>query len=293
MRKILKDVVPTPAINVYRKIKRRKRYLEIVNDLPENVIVSYPKCGRTWLRAIINSSFYFQFPQFAEEGFDQDVKSLMHLSTLDNTFPPLQMTHDGKPMYHHHGELYKYKREYYDRNVLLLTREPKDTLISWYFHLTERDQKNKISKENLDLSSIYAFLMNEYGGIKTYIQFYNLWLAELKKMKSHKVVRYEDIRKDPVEQVVEIFRFFGVESIGHEAIKQAVDKNELQKMKNRERQNLYNSDVIGVKNEQTSNENAFKVRRGKIGGFKDYLSTQEIEAIDSIIKKNLNHEFGY
>ena len=66
-----------------------------------------------------------------------------------------------------------------------------------------------------------------------------------------------------------------------------------QKMKNRERQNLYNSDVIGVKNEQTSNENAFKVRRGKIGGFKDYLSTQEIEAIDSIIKKNLNHEFGY
>ena len=148
-------------------------------------------------------------------------------------------------------------------------------------------------RRTIDLSSIYAFLMNEYGGIKTYIQFYNLWLAELKKMKSHKVVRYEDIRKDPVEQVVEIFRFFGVESIGHEAIKQAVDKNELQKMKNRERQNLYNSDVIGVKNEQTSNENAFKVRRGKIGGFKDYLSTQEIEAIDSIIKKNLNHEFGY
>jgi hypothetical protein len=42
-----------------------------------------------------------------------------------------------------------------------------------------------------------------------------------------------------------------------------------------------------------SDPNTFKVRRGQVGGYRDYFSAEELEAIDALLQGALPPELGY
>ena len=42
-----------------------------------------------------------------------------------------------------------------------------------------------------------------------------------------------------------------------------------------------------------SDPNTFKVRRGQVGGYRDYFSAKELEAIDALLQDALPPELGY
>jgi len=42
-----------------------------------------------------------------------------------------------------------------------------------------------------------------------------------------------------------------------------------------------------------SNPESYKVRRAKVGGYRDYFSAEEITKIDVDIRRTLSPEFGY
>ena len=41
------------------------------------------------------------------------------------------------------------------------------------------------------------------------------------------------------------------------------------------------------------NADSFKVRRAKVGGYRDYLSDEEVARVDAYVEKHLRPEFGY
>jgi alcohol sulfotransferase len=41
------------------------------------------------------------------------------------------------------------------------------------------------------------------------------------------------------------------------------------------------------------NPDSYKVRRAKVGGFRDYFSDEQVQQIESYIRANLNPIFGY
>jgi hypothetical protein len=41
------------------------------------------------------------------------------------------------------------------------------------------------------------------------------------------------------------------------------------------------------------NPDSFKVRRAKVGGFRDYFSLAELDVIDTLVKKDLSTIFKY
>ncbi|MEQ8476374.1 MAG: sulfotransferase domain-containing protein [Fulvivirga sp.] len=291
MKQTLKTLLPELIINKIRKRKRRPIYQELVKNLPDNVIVSYPKCGRTWLRLIINHAFYFEYPELFGGNPKEYIDTLLRLNEKSKTFPKLQMTHDGRPMYYHYRELFRDKKLYKEKKVLFLVREPKDTLISWYFHLTQRG--TSLKKKEFDLTSIENFIMGHYGGLKTIIRFYNDWIKAKNQCKDFKIVKYEDMRNHPIDSVKEILSFFNVKDISLSSIAKSVEFNDFSKMKQKEKENFYGTNAIGVSSDKQDNNDAYKVRKGKVGGYKDYLSDSTIDSIDKIIKNSLNHEVGY
>jgi mono/diheme cytochrome c family protein len=42
-----------------------------------------------------------------------------------------------------------------------------------------------------------------------------------------------------------------------------------------------------------ANPNSYKVRRAKVGGYKDYFDDQQVEQIDAYVAKNLSPFFDY
>ena len=43
----------------------------------------------------------------------------------------------------------------------------------------------------------------------------------------------------------------------------------------------------------TNDKDSFKMRKGKVGGYKEHLTKADIEYINDEIQKNLKPEFGY
>jgi hypothetical protein len=44
---------------------------------------------------------------------------------------------------------------------------------------------------------------------------------------------------------------------------------------------------------EASNPESFKVRRGKVGGYRDYLSPEQAAALDQLVSGRLSPAFGY
>ena len=239
-------------------------------------VVSFPKSGRTWLRAMLSHVFHqafelsnFQLLQFA------------NLHQLDKRIPRILFTHD-EPYKVGPDKLSGNKNKYYHRRLVYLVRDPRDVVVSMYFHRTRRDRDLTVS--------LPEFVFGEQGGLSTVLAFYNNWAKELAKIKCLLVLRYEDMRADTPGKLSELFHFMGLQ-IGYTTIRSAVEQADFARMKEIEDKGEYARGYLrpGDKNDQDS----FKVRRGKVGGYVDYFSPDELAEINARIAEQLDPFYGY
>ena len=98
------------------------------------VLVSFPKCGRTWLRVMIGRSFqrHFGLPD------DADLVELDRLAELDPRVPSVLVTHDDDPQWKAPAEVERDKGSYRHGRVILLVRDPRDVIVSLYHQMGGR-----------------------------------------------------------------------------------------------------------------------------------------------------------
>ena len=106
-------------------------------------IISYPKSGRTWLRALIG--------KYLSKKHNLPNKKLLETEyiTKVSNIPIARFTHDGaewtqgnplKLLLHiEYYNLPKNKSKYKNKNVILLQRDIKDTVVSAYFQSITQD----------------------------------------------------------------------------------------------------------------------------------------------------------
>jgi hypothetical protein len=134
------------------------------NTPPGTFVISYPKCGRTWLRAIIGKYLILKY-DLSESNIVASDKIAQR-----SGLAKLSFTHDESAM----RALKSYKtytanrEQYAQHSVILLARDIKDTLVSAYFQASRR-----ISVFN---GSISEFIRDEKFGAKKIISFYQLWI---------------------------------------------------------------------------------------------------------------------
>lgn len=234
------------------------------------VVVSFPKSGRTWLRATL--TFYW-----AERYglVDPPLLEFANLHYLDRRIPKIYFTHDEEAS-SRPDELSRDKSRYQGKRVLFVSRDPRDVCVSQYFHRSRRDQ-------DLD-QPIFEFASGEAGGLRTTIEFMNIWSEALKKIPRSLRITYEAMHAEPEATLAQILRFLGEEP-DPGAIRIAFERSRFDRLQSLERTGAFSSGRLTAGD--TADTDSYKVRRGKVGGFADYFDAEQQRRLNEIVRQHL------
>lgn len=241
-------------------------------------LVSYPKCGRTWLRLLMISALRRQFGiQHAPHTLE-----LFEITQGAPQLPRILVTHGGSPHLGTPDQISTNASAYAKSKVVLLIRDPRDALVSLYFHMKYRCGS--------DIGELHDFIHGRQGGIDTVIAFYNQWAADRTTPKAFHVIRYESLHARPVNELTTLFHFLGIHDMEEDSLRYAVDQCCFARMRDLEHRDALRCDKL--RPGDVSNTESYKTRRGVVGGFRDYLSPTQIQTLEARINTGLSDFFG-
>ena len=274
-----------------------------VDPTVDTYIISFPKCGRTWLKLMIGRAIVGHLDISNTNLLDTLLDSKFPLAKLDPSLPKIQFTHDDDPHWKKPNELMKTKRPYQNTKVIFLVRDPRDLVVSTYFEQKKRvqfwinslketphlqDYQERLKPYEGDLS---AYLNEEVGSIDTILNFYNIWAENKDVPREFLLTRYEDIHKNPHGELCRILEFLGIVNIKDEVLDEAVKYASFDNMRQMEEAEMANS--YSLKATDKNDPESYKTRKGTVGGFVEYLSAEEIQAINRKINETLADFYGY
>jgi len=266
------------VIKIFRRnlSRRARRYARA-----EVFIVSIPKSGRTWLRVFLHAYFC----QLRSREFTLDPKELFSRGDV----PEFVFTHDawsfltarklsdritGKPLVPP-GQARR-------KRILLLARDPRDVMVSLFFQLSKRTHRYG--------GELAAMIRDRKVGFARIVDVMNGWMKEWAGRENFKLVRYEDCRRSPEETFRQVLRFIGGSAIDEAALAHAVNFSSFENMKQLETSGKAKNKRLRPGNQD--DPESYKVRRGRVGGFKEYLKAEDLQYVENAMK-TLDRRFGY
>lgn len=254
------------------------------------VVVSFGKSGRTWLRVMMSHLFRVMYglPANAILGFD-------NFHNLNRAVPKIFFTHDN--YIKDFTNDFETKQPFYKKRVILLARDPRDVAVSQFFQWKFRIKPSKVAINNYpprgsDIS-LYDFITGDNGGSMQAVSNYlNLWAKEADKLDNFHLVRYEDLRVEPHRELRAMLDFMHVDA-SQENVDAAVEYSSYENMKKMESKQQFRLAGGRMMPRDKNNPNSYKVRRAKVGGYRDYFSDEEVLAIDSLLSEQLDPLFAY
>ncbi|MFW5974638.1 MAG: sulfotransferase domain-containing protein [Bacteroidota bacterium] len=238
-------------------------------------IVSYPKCGRTWLRVMLAKYVQeaFNIPDFTPGDCKKryDILNVRFSHDQGNWVPA--------PI--HASKIHTPSTKFYDYPLVFVVRDPRDVLVSSYMHLRYREKLYK--------GSISEFIRDKHVGIEKIVNFFNVWAQILDQHSRCLCVSYEDMQKAPSEQFENILRTIGITDIDLDALRKAVSFSSFENMKRMEATGKGHSPWLQAGD--TKDERTYKTRKGKIGDYLEHLEKDDIEFLDRLINQKLSAYF--
>ncbi len=272
------------------RVERRMRGWEEARKLPhaDGVIVSFGKSGRTWFRVLI--SRYFAHKYGLTEG------CIMEFDEFHRTnpkIPVLFFTHDNylKDFMGHDRKLDLYGGS----RVILMVRDPRHTAVSQYFQWKHRivARKKVINAYPQGDLEVPAFIMGEEAGIPKIIGFMNDWAKDMVRFPNLLLIKYEDLKADTAGELGRALRFLGQTPTDAE-LADAAQFASVENMRKMEQQNAGKLTANArLKPADANDPSSFKVRRAKVGGWRDYVTEEQAIAIDDMVRERLDPVYGY
>lgn len=245
----------------------------------KTLIVSYPKTGRTWVRMLLGKAIC------ARHGLDEAlIFKPLELSRAAG-IPRLIFTHDrAVPVEETGFEAFNPdKSPYRGKRVVFLLRDPRDVAVSLYFHLTKRAPRFH--------GTLSEFVRDERFGVASSMRFYRAWHESRNIPQTFLPIRYEEMVADSAGALRSILGCVGAEGIDDAIVARVAEACAFENMRSLEREGkmghpkLLPGDV--------ADEESYKVRRGKIGGYVDYLSPEDIAYADGVIAEMASPLYPY
>jgi len=259
---------------------RLKRDLRDVAWLSEAdaVIISFPKSGRTFVRAMLARLY--------QRRFGVDERRLLEFPQLRGApadAPRVLFTHAGDAM-RRPGDIRVEGSAYAGARVVLIARHPGDIAVSRYHHLKHRSRdraRRRLAEQPLD-----SFVWAQEGGIPSIVTFLNRYAA----LPGVTIIRYEDFLTDPRKSLRQLADALAI-PIEAADIDDAVDFAKLPNLREREREGYFTS--ARLRRARKEDERSGKVRSGTSGGYRAQLGGDEAARIDAYLSENLDRRFGY
>jgi hypothetical protein len=232
-------------------------------------LVSYPKSGRTWLRYLLSC----YLARIGGLDFEPDLKTTFRvLPNFDldpvRGLPGFFATRKAASI-----PLVAVSHRRFDarwfgsRPVIFLVRDPRDVCVSAYFHQTRHKQRFT--------GDMAAFIEDAEFGIPSIAGYHNGWAAGLVPERTL-VVSYEEMSRDTHGAVLRILAFLGL-PVDEAALADAIARAGFDSMKQDERR----TGLPGHSYDREDDESV-RMRKGKVGGFGDYLSAAEAGRIATL-----------
>src|SRR6516165_2109494 len=249
------------------------------------IILSVPKSGRTWLRAFLCAYFCkrfgFQFTLRPDRYHEQRIPRLIFSHDL------FEHRTKGDRWDRVRGKYLVPRRELKRAKIILLARDPRDCFVSLYLQLTRRDPN---APAELRQKTVSEMLQDEKFGMRAIIRTMNHWLNEFSERHNFTLVRYVALRASPGEHFRDLLAVLGEPSPDANILQEALEFSRFENMQKLEAAGAFDSKILHPGN--VRDPESFKVRRGKVGGYREYLSADD-QQFAAAAMRELDERFGY
>jgi len=247
--------------------------VNLESDAPEArvFIISYPKSGRTWLRLMIGRALHELIGLDELTMFEE--KRIVAAEGMLPTF----LTHDGSSNAEGRRwqDLETDKSRYRGKKVVYLTRDPRDVAVSCFFQATRR--------RSLFRGTMSEFIRSDSYGIRKIVTFNSIWHAARNVPEAFLPVRYEDLHVAPREVLRCVLEVMGVSGTDNGLLDRAIEFASFNNMRRMEQEGQFQSKKLRPRD--SHDEESFKVRKGKVGGYVDYLDPDDRAFVDRVIRE--------
>jgi hypothetical protein len=253
-----KQKKPTSA---YRKLRRKFAQTSLRAPLvwwrhrglnpTDMFFAAYPKSGTTWARFVL-----FEMLSGMPSGFKATNQQMPGVGLHFNA---LRLLPNGGRLVATH----EYYRKEYNRAIYMV-RDARDVLLSEFAFLSALEYYTK----DLD-DFVKTFLFTCVSAYGPWHKNVASWLdSPIAKNGNMLVVRYEDLRRDPVPLFGQMADFLGAK-VSEEKIKEAVANNSIQNMRAKEDKEPVRASIKGR-----------FVRDGRVRGWVSKLTPEQVRLID-------------
>ena len=271
---------------IERRLRGKEEYRKL--QAADWVLMSWAKSGRTWFRVMLS--------RFYQVKYGLPMNRMLEFDNLHRMNPAVP-----KVLFSHNNYMRAYLEDwdtlghFRGKKVVMLVRDPRDVAVSQYFQWKYRMRPHKALLNNYPEkgsdTSIWEFVSSPDVGIPRIVDFFNGWARALPEQQDILIIHYEKMRKEPQAVMREVLAFVGTPG-DDDQIAQAVEFASLENMKKLEEKSVFRGSGVRVKAGDPNNPDSFKVRRGKVGGYRDYFDAAQVAEIDAMMAQ-LDPVFGY
>lgn len=277
--------LPEPVRMALKRLRDDHDSADISGRQPDAYVISFPKAGRTWLRMMMGAALadYHGIRHGKRPFLYDEKKNLARYPQL----PYIVFSHDDDPHRKAPSELATDKSFYAGKDVIFLVRDVRDVVISAYFQATRRAE--------LDGRAPYEgtpsqFIRSDEGSLDSIIRFYNIWAENCHVPEHFLLVRYEDMQQDALSELGRVMAFIGYAAMKERTLRAAVEAGRFDNMQKMEREGWF--DNTKLQPGDRSDPASFKVRRGKVGGYVDYLTQDDVTWMNARIRRDLSDYYA-
>jgi hypothetical protein len=261
------------------------------DQLTRFVGLGYPKTGNTWTRIMLGHYVKTVFgldhlllfdqaemEELVSNGYRGPVGVFTHGPLVWDRQTAADLDYDNTV------------RPFIDQRVVFLTRHPLDVLVSQFMHAKFKARKAPY------LGRLQDFVTDPVHGLDKFLRFHELWARHHSEVRAFMLWRYEDVRVSPEEQLKRLLAFLGLQadsSAVSAAVKFASFEN-LKAMEAAGERLVYRSSGFNAFGDGPRDDpNAFHIRKGQVGGYRDELSPELTGRLEERLLVEMPAFFGY
>lgn len=293
-------LIPTEALPANTRVALRRKHLarlELAKAHRANfLIIGHPKSGNTWLKVMISRLYQLRYnlPESKLINTDEFARKIPEIPRLAAT----------NGYYSYEGEVGKLlacgapDNPLRHKPVLFLARNPIDIAVSWYLQFTRRQSRakqeliNHFVQHPIDRRTVqlWDFVRHSDIGLPSLIEYQNTWARNVRELERGMLVKYEDLRAQPVATLHSITQLMG-ENFSVDEVRAAVEWGSFDNLQKLETSGTFSQG--GMKLVDAKDPTTFKVRRGKVGGYRDDFNDEQVAELEALVRDNILPELGY